>query len=120
MKKAIFNGYKQKGHIFNFTAGNEYIVTQRFGHDYVTDDDGYDIPLIPHSYVYDFIIANEEYFIKEPAMVNCSAEEPAHLKYFINGNLVTKSYFYESIGELNEADKLGAKVSSVKFEIKFE
>lgn len=47
-------------------------------------------------------------------------KEQASLKYFINGKSVSKGYFYESLGELNEADKLGVKVSSVKFEIKFE
>lgn len=114
MKKAIFVGYKSNEHAFNFTKGKSYTIRQGFGYEYITDDDDYDVPFN------DAIDYNYDFLVSENGALPELVEEPAHLKYFINGNLVTKGYFYESLGEVNEADRLGAKVSSVKFEIKFE
>lgn len=117
--KIIFNGYKGKNKFDCITIGGTYNAKDLGGGYYsITDDDGMSMIIDIKNYDIEFI--NEEYFIKEPTMLKCSVEEPASLKYFINGNLVTKGFFYESLGELNEADRLGAKVSSVKFEIKFE
>ncbi|ATE86116.1 hypothetical protein Sd1_gp50 [Shigella phage Sd1] len=107
--KAIFKGYKMDDSFFNFTKGMKYQINDGYKCKFVIDDNGCRVS-IDNSSVYDFeIVEDDDLF-----------EEPASLKYYINGNLVQKSYFYELIGELNEADRLGAKVSSVKFEIKFE
>ena len=115
MKKAIFIGYKADEHAFNFTKGNEYIVKQGCNYEYITDDHGYDVSPFNRalSRIYEFSVSESE-ALCDPT------NETARFKYFINGSLVTKGCFYESLGELNEAEKLGAKVSSIKFEIKFE
>ena len=106
--KAVFKYYSSIAHAFNFTKGKVYDV--KFLNDgliQVTDDDGHEVVLV-NGVSYNFDIIND--FI----------EELASLKYFINGIQVEKGLFYESLGELNEADRLGVKVSSVKLEIKFE
>lgn len=106
--KAVFKGYNKIAHLFNFTKGDVYDVNiLNNGLIKTTDDNGCEV-FTANGDIYSFDIIND--FI----------EEPASLKYFINGNLVTKGYFYESIGEVNEASRLGVNTSSVKFEIKFE
>lgn len=106
--KAVFKYYSSVAYAFNFTKGKVYDVNiLNDGLIQVTDDNGHEI-VLANGVSYNFDIIND--FI----------EEPASLKYFINGNLVNKGYFYESFYELNEADRLGVKVCSVKFEIKFE
>ncbi|UGO52637.1 hypothetical protein OPT79_2 [Klebsiella phage vB_KpnD_Opt-79] len=118
MFKAKFVNYKTpaSGYIGIFTPGREYkldvIENDRYYRTY--DDYGVEVKfnsLFLDNYVFERVSDSELFDM---------IEEPASLKYYINGNLVQKSYFYELIGELNEADRLGAKVSSVKFEIKFE
>lgn len=106
--KAIFKGYNNSvaNHAFKFTKGKSYPVKFKY---YIVDDEGFYYSTIHKNSSYEFEFVSNDF-----------AEEPAHLKYFINGNTVTKGYFYESIGELNQAEKIGVKVSSVNFEIKFE
>lgn len=103
--KAVFKRYNIGFPFFTFTKGNKYDVNH-IG--FVIDDNGRYVSI--NSGAYEFEIIEDDYFIKEPAS----------LKYFINDIRVDKGFFYESIGELNEAERLGVKVPSVKFEIKFE
>lgn len=119
MFKAKFITYKPSATASTgyFTQGKEYDieVVDNNGYYSVIDDlneeikfkslflGGYEFEVVPSQ--------NNKIKVKD---------EKRKLKYFINGNLVTKRYFYESLGEVNEAESLGVKVSSVKFEIKFE
>ena len=105
--KAVFKYYSSIAHAFNFTKGKVYDV--KFLNDGLisTVDDNGDEVVMVNGVSYNFDIIND-------------TTEKASLKYFINDIPVEKGFFYESIGELNEADRLGVKVSSVKFEIKFE
>lgn len=120
MKKAIFNGYKQKKHWFNFIIGKEYIVKKESDYEYVTDECDYDVPILPSSDFYDFSITGEEDSIKEPSSINCSVEELAHIKCFINGNLVTEDHFEDVYRDVARAKSMGIETSSIKFEMKFE
>lgn len=114
MKNAIFVGYKEKDNVFNFTKGKTYPIRDGLGIEYITDDDDYDVPFN------DVTRCTYDFFISDSEVSSDLSEKPASLKYLINGIQVEKLFFYESIGELNEAGNLGAKVSSVNFEIKFE
>lgn len=107
--KAVFKGSNSIAHAFNFTKGKVYDVN--FWSDGLRlistiDDDGNEVSMV-NGVTYNFDIIND-------------TTENASLKYFINDIQVEKGFFYESIDELNKACSLGAKVSSVKFEIKFE
>lgn len=105
--KAVFKGYNKIAHAFNFTRGKVYDVNfLNDGLISAIDDDGNEVVMVNGvSYIFDII--NEK-------------AENAGLKYFMNDISVEKGFFYESLGEINEADRLGVKVLSVKFEIKFE
>lgn len=113
MKKAIFIGYKHQNDFYKLKKGKEYEVKSACGYEYVIDDSGL---LVPFGGIYDTCI----FKLCDSICDSDNIKEPPELKYFINGNLVTKGYFYESLGEVNEADRLGVKVLSIKFEIKFE
>lgn len=114
MKNAIFVGYKNKDHAFNFTKGMKYPIRAGFGFEYITDDDNHDVSLNDATRcIYDFFISDSE-------VSSDLFEKPASLKYLINDIQVEKGFFYESLGELIEAERLGVKVPSVNFEIKFE
>lgn len=103
--KAVFKRYNTGAPFFTFTKGKKYDVNEM---GFVIDDNGSHVSIVNGAY--DFEIIEDDYFIKEPES----------LKYFINDIHVEKGFFYESLGELNEAERLGVKVPSIKFEIKFE
>lgn len=106
--KAVFKGYNKIEHFFNFTKGNVYDVNiLNDGLIQANDDDGHEV-VLANGATYSFDIIND--FIKKPAS----------LKYFINDIPVERGFFYESIDELNEATRIGVKVPSIRFEIKFE
>lgn len=105
--KAVFKGYNKISHAFSFTKGKVYDV--KFLNDgliSIIDDNGDEVVMI-NGVCYNFDIIND-------------TTEEAGLKYFINDIKVERGFFYESIGEINEADRIGVKVSSIRFEIKFE
>lgn len=105
--KAVFKYYSSIEPAFNFTKRKLYDVNVlNDGIISIIDDDGNHVVINNGTY-YNFDIIND-------------TEGKASFKYFINDIPVEKGFFYESIGELNEADRLGVKMSSVRFEIKFE
>lgn len=115
MFEAKFVNYKTtaSGDIGVFTPGKKYELEVIENNIYYRTYDDYGVEVKFSSLVsalYEF----------ERVINAADEDEPASLKHFINGNLVTEGYFYESIGEVNEASRLGVNTSSVNFEIKFE
>lgn len=107
--KAVFKGYKVDKHFFEFTKDKKYHINNGYNYKFVIDDKGRHMQ-IDGSSVYDFEIVEDD----------DDSRDTARLKYFINDVPVEKGFFYELLGEINEADRLGVRVLSVNFEIKFE
>lgn len=119
MFKAKFVNYKKtaSGDIGIFTPGRYYELEVIENNSYyrTIDDYGMEVKFSTlNSDLYEFEGFYRSYLNAE------DIDEPASLKYFINGNLVTKDYFYETISEVNKASRFGVNASSVNFEIKFE
>lgn len=113
--EAIFKGYNSEGHVFEFTNGKSYpVIAGGKFKNYIIDDNGVYYSIEHKNSSYEFVLVSGS--CVDSDLVDCNKT----LKYFINDIQVEKEFFYESLSELTEAERLGVKVLSVKFEIKFE
>lgn len=107
--KIIFKGYKGRNKFECLTIDGVY-KAQPLGGGYYSIRDDEDMGMIIDIKNYNFEFIDED---------NVIASHEAVLKYLINGNQVTKGYFYQCIGEIIEAKKLGVSCL-VDFEIHFD
>ncbi|AQN32389.1 virion structural protein [Escherichia phage vB_EcoS_CEB_EC3a] len=109
--KAVFKGYKKAG-CLEFTIGKIYelsTATEAFGFLKVTDDDGFNGVIIPGD-TYDFEVLIPDEFINKKKQ----------FKYYINGEVVTKTKFDDTLLCVKDFKSDGIDTSSIKFEVKFE
>lgn len=117
MFKAKFVGCKKtrSGDVGIFTPGNEYeIEVVDNASFYKTKDDNGAIVKFQYPDLFDLFD-----YVFERADSSVIADKTATLKYFIDGNIVTRDFFYKCLNEVTEAKKLGASCS-VDFKINFE
>ena len=109
--KAVFKGYKKVG-LFEFTIGKIYELSKTHGvggYMGVTDDNGFRLAFIP-GYIYDFeLLIPDEFISKEN-----------QFKYYINGEVVSKAKFDDTLLCVKCFKSDGIDVSSIKFEGRFQ
>lgn len=105
-----------------FTQGREYDFYD-LGDGFIgLCDDNDTERCIKNGTFYKFKLINEDHFVTETecASMQPSADKKPEFRYYINGEVVTKVKFDDTLLCVKDFESSGFDTSSIKFEVKFE